>query len=65
MHAAITKHLQGKAVDIVNDIEAVKDDFHAVRSCIVMEFSNIHLGAFLEVEPTMPIELLKDKVAGN
>ena len=58
----ITKCLQGKAVDIVKafkDTEAVKGDFHAVRSGVVNEFSKIHdqaerLGMLVEVEPLMP-----------
>ena len=60
--AMITKCLQGKAIDIAKafkDIEAVKADFHAIRSGVVEEFSEIYdqaerLGALIGVEPLMP-----------
>ena len=60
--AMITKSLQGKAVDIVKafkDIEAVKGDYHAVRSGVVNEFCKIYdqaerLGKLVGVEPIMP-----------
>ena len=60
--AMITKCLQGKAIDIAkafNNIEAVKADFHAIRSGVVEEFSKIYdqaerLGALIGVEPLMP-----------
>ena len=58
----ITKSLQRKAIDIVRafkDIEAVKTDFHAIRSGVVGRFSKIYdqaeyLGMLIGVKPLMP-----------